>query len=331
LAIFVVSSVLLIASPAHAQERYHVVKRGENLALIAQQYNVDLRALMDLNDISNANVVYTGQRLLIPMSASAGIYGTPANEEQLPARDGYYVVRRGDSLSQIAQRYTLPMSDLMRLNGINNAGSIYVGQRLRVTARVDPAPAEETLEPQIADNIYVVQADDTLAAIAKQFNTTPQALMSANGLPNGNAIWEGQRLRIRVAPMLDNTLAVAGAPVDGRRWIEVNLTDQTLTAWQGDVAVLHTKISSGTKFTPTVKGHFKVLRKYKSTPMSGPGYSIPNVPWTMYFHGGYAIHGAYWHNKFGQPMSHGCVNVRVDEAELLYNWAPMDTEVYVHD
>jgi LysM repeat protein len=331
LAIFVLSSTLSIAAPAHAQERHHVVKRGENLALIANQYQVNLRDLMDLNGIANPNVVYIGQQLLIPLSASAGVYGTPADETQLPARDGYYVVRRGDSLAQIAQRYGLPMSDLLRLNGITNVGSIYVGQRLRVTARVAPSSAQPMLEPQLADNIYVVQGDDTLAAIAKKFNTTPQALMVANGLPNLKAIWAGQRLRIRVAPTLDNTLAVAGAPVDGRRWIEVNLTDQTLTAWQGDVAVLHTKISSGTKFTPTVKGHFKVLRKYKSTPMSGPGYSIPNVPWTMYFHGGYAIHGAFWHNKFGQPMSHGCVNMRVDEAELLYNWAPMDTEVYVHE
>jgi lipoprotein-anchoring transpeptidase ErfK/SrfK len=50
----------------------------------------------------------------------------------------------------------------------------------------------------------------------------------------------------------------------------------------------------------------------------------------MYFYSGYAIHGAYWHNNFGAPMSHGCVNMTPGEAQILYNWAPIGTEVYVH-
>ena len=64
--------------------------------------------------------------------------------------------------------------------------------------------------------------------------------------------------------------------------------------------------------------------------MSGPGYNLPNVPWTMYFHGGYAIHGTYWHNNFGRPMSHGCVNMKTPEAKILFQWAPKGTLVVVH-
>jgi lipoprotein-anchoring transpeptidase ErfK/SrfK len=64
--------------------------------------------------------------------------------------------------------------------------------------------------------------------------------------------------------------------------------------------------------------------------MVGPGYDLPGVPWVMYFYSGYAIHGAYWHNNFGAPMSHGCVNMTPGEAQILYNWAPIGTEVYVH-
>jgi lipoprotein-anchoring transpeptidase ErfK/SrfK len=64
--------------------------------------------------------------------------------------------------------------------------------------------------------------------------------------------------------------------------------------------------------------------------MSGPGYNLPNVPYTMYFYRGYAIHGTYWHNNFGSPMSHGCVNLATPDAQWLYNWAPMHTRVVSH-
>jgi len=103
-----------------------------------------------------------------------------------------------------------------------------------------------------------------------------------------------------------------------------------LTAWQGDVIVMQTNISSGRSATPTVTGRFKVYSRYTSQRMTGPGYDLPDVPWVMYFFSNYAIHGAYWHDNWGTPMSHGCVNMRPGEAGMLYNWAPNGTEVYVH-
>ena len=122
----------------------------------------------------------------------------------------------------------------------------------------------------------------------------------------------------------------AGLP-DGRRWIEVDISDQKLTAWQGETAVLQTIISSGRTEYPTVRGTYNVRVKLPLERMIGPGYDTPDVPWTMYFFRGYAIHGAYWHNNFGTPVSHGCVNMRVEEAKLLYDWAAVGTEVVVHD
>lgn len=121
-----------------------------------------------------------------------------------------------------------------------------------------------------------------------------------------------------------------GVP-DGRRWIEINISDQTLTAWQGDTAILRTSISSGRAQYPTVRGNYQIRTKLPIEHMIGPGYNTPDVPWTMYFFRGYAIHGAYWHNNFGTPVSHGCVNMRVDEAKALYEWAAVGTEVVVHD
>jgi lipoprotein-anchoring transpeptidase ErfK/SrfK len=63
--------------------------------------------------------------------------------------------------------------------------------------------------------------------------------------------------------------------------------------------------------------------------MSGPGYNLPNVLWTMYFYKGYGRHGTYWHNNFGQLMSHGSVNMRDEDAKWLFDWAPRGTSVLV--
>jgi lipoprotein-anchoring transpeptidase ErfK/SrfK len=104
------------------------------------------------------------------------------------------------------------------------------------------------------------------------------------------------------------------------KWIEVNLTDQSLVAYEGTTAVFSTTISSGRVNTPTVLGKYRIERKYESQLMTGPGYYLPGVPWVMYFHYGYALHGAYWHDKWGTPTSHGCVNLRIDDAKWLYDW-----------
>jgi lipoprotein-anchoring transpeptidase ErfK/SrfK len=114
------------------------------------------------------------------------------------------------------------------------------------------------------------------------------------------------------------------------KWIEVDLSKQRLYAHEGQETVLTAVVSTGTRYYPTVTGRFKIYAKYRSAPMSGPGYYLPNVPYTMYFYRGYAIHGTYWHNNFGRPMSHGCVNMKTPEARWLFNWAPKGTLVVVH-
>lgn len=128
-----------------------------------------------------------------------------------------------------------------------------------------------------------------------------------------------------------NILDNSAAPPDGLRWIEVDLSEQTLTAWQGDVQVLHTLVSTGKPETPTVKGRYRIRTMLPAQRMRGPDYDLPNVPSVMYFYAGYAIHGAYWHDNFGQVMSHGCVNMKVEEVAALYDWASIGIEIYVHD
>jgi len=117
----------------------------------------------------------------------------------------------------------------------------------------------------------------------------------------------------------------------GEHWFDVDLSDQRMYAYEGDTLVRTFIVSTGTWQTPTVTGRFKVWIKLRSAPMSGPGYYLPDVPYIMYFYKDYGIHGTYWHNNFGVPMSHGCVNLSTPDAEWAYNFASVGTVVNVHD
>ncbi|UKO96186.1 L,D-transpeptidase [Nostoc sp. UHCC 0870] len=114
------------------------------------------------------------------------------------------------------------------------------------------------------------------------------------------------------------------------RWIQINLSTQRLIAWEGKKPVYAIVISSGKKATPTRIGNFKIQSKHKSTRMRGRTYDVPNVPHAMFYQGNYGIHGAYWHKKFGTPVSHGCVNLAPNHAKWLFNWASLGTPVVIH-
>ncbi|AFZ55792.1 L,D-transpeptidase [Anabaena cylindrica FACHB-243] len=114
-----------------------------------------------------------------------------------------------------------------------------------------------------------------------------------------------------------------------QRWIQIDLSKQNLIAWEGSKPVYAITISSGKRSTPTRVGTFKIQTKLKKTRMQGRGYNVPNVPHTMYYQGGYAIHGAYWHNRFGTPVSHGCVNLAPNHAKWVFEWADVGTPVVI--
>ena len=116
-----------------------------------------------------------------------------------------------------------------------------------------------------------------------------------------------------------------------QRWIEIDRTRQRLVAWQGGKPVYAIIVSTGKNSTPTRIGTFAIQSKYRYQRMRGADYDVPNVPYTMYYYGSYAIHGAYWNRQFGTPISHGCVNVAVNHAQWLFNWAAVGTPVVVHE
>jgi hypothetical protein len=130
----------------------------------------------------------------------------------------------------------------------------------------------------------------------------------------------------------------AGAPVWESKWIEVDLSAQYMQAWEYDVVVNGTYVSTGTPGYETPTGTFYIFSKLPYDDMTNglaapPGeyYYVEDVPNVMYFaDGGYAIHGAYWHNMFGTPYSHGCVSTPLGAAAWFYNWAPYGTTVWIH-
>lgn len=147
-------------------------------------------------------------------------------------------------------------------------------------------------------------------------------------------VWEGAALDVLPSVVTNSDERVLGQSVtaeDGsEKWIKISLAEKKLWAMEGDRVVYEIPISSGRPGYPTVKGEFRVWRKtryqrYLSRNPNNP-YNLPNVPCSLFFYKGFAIHGAYWHDDFGiKNRSSGCVNVSTTNACTIYDWAGPDT------
>jgi len=141
---------------------------------------------------------------------------------------------------------------------------------------------------------------------------------------------DGQWLSDRDASRLDPVKKVPGWAAKGDKWIDVNITKQTLVLYDGVRPVYATLISSGEagledskKTTATKRGIFRVHAKHVATTMAsdevGEEFELRDVPYVEYFDDdGHAIHGAYWHDKFGIPKSHGCINLAPEDARRVF-------------
>ena len=158
------------------------------------------------------------------------------------------------------------------------------------------------------------------------------------------AFFEDRRIPVP-PPSEDGELAGAVlGTTDAAKRIEIDLARQRIYAFEGDRKVYDFVISSGKPWWPTPTGEFRIWIKLRSSKMEGGSkdlgtyYYLPNVPYIMYFFNdqvpkwrGYGIHGAYWHNNFGNTMSHGCVNLRPDDAGLLFHWTEsLETPVVIY-
>jgi LysM repeat protein len=179
---------------------YHVVGWGDTLYSIANRYSTTVNAMMQANGIRNAEVIYVGQRLLVPGDYRPGPNGTT------------YVVQSGDTLFSIANRNSTTVSTLMQANDLRNYW-IYIGQSLKIPGAWGPGPlpqgplppGQQPLQPLQPGQprageqhgiYHIVRGGDYLSHIATRYKSSPYAIQIANKLPNASFLWTGQRLYI---------------------------------------------------------------------------------------------------------------------------------------
>lgn len=170
-----------------------------------------------------------------------------------------------------------------------------------------------------------------LLLFSHQQNINPQTLTGKYDPSLTAAIFDNQSLSLPVLAQLPKPKVLGQTTADKR--IEVNLSNQTLYAFEDNRLVYQFLISSG-KWARTPTGTFTIWGKFRYTKMEGGNkaintyYYLPNVPYVMFFYNdkvaksrGFSLHGTYWHSNFGHPMSHGCINMKTEEAAQLYYWA----------
>ncbi len=157
-------------------------------------------------------------------------------------------------------------------------------------------------------------------------------LWTEPGLAYYNGIQVNETSYLTDSSINDSQTQVLGVAEPNDKWIEVDLSEQKIRAWDGSKLHLESLISSGLPGTPTPKGEFRIWAKLRYVKMEGGEgryyYNLPNVPFTMFFESdstpkylGYGLHGTYWHNDFGKVHSHGCVNLPTSVAGQIYEWA----------
>lgn len=179
----------------------------------------------------------------------------------------------------------------------------------------------------------------TRKIIKENISCEPKDLSGEINYGEKIATFEGREFTVPEIAYKDSSASSSVLGVnDGEKWIEVDLSEQKLRAWDGNNLFLETLVSTGLPWWPTPQGEYRIWAKVRATKMEGGTgkyyYYLPNVPYVMFFENesvpgfrGYGLHGTYWHNNFGTQRSHGCVNLPTPIAEKLYYWtAPVNPE-----
>jgi len=343
----------------------HIVQPGENLFRIGLRYGVTLDDLTSANNITNSSNVYAGQELaipglILPVSEDEVSEDAVVDNPLIATAPIIHVVQRGETLTQIAATYDVSVDIIMRANNITDASRILFGTELQIWA---PSPLDQNSvvsdnenegDAESSDEIvtnsqepeerveYVVQAGEHLSQIARKFNVSWLAIAEVNNITDPDTVFAGVTLIIpNSTDIVSQSVAYAsynnilpattdpGPRVGTGREIVVVLSTQMTYAYEDGELKHSALVSTGLPATPTVQGDYKIWNKTRSQTMSGPGYYLENVEWVMYFYQGYGFHGTWWHDNFGQPMSHGCVNMTNEDAKWLYEFASLETPVHV--
>lgn len=339
--------------PALAQDTQvtYTVQPGENLFRIALKYGISTDALAQANGITDPSHIYSGQVLVIP-GLSVPDSSPTVDNPLIASAPTTYVVQPGDTLAGIANKFGLTVDEVMKSNSIANANRIYRGQELKIWTvnnsadqaaivpqepSAAPPSAPQEAAPPASTTTYIVQPGEHLAEIGLRFGVNWTVIAQVNSISNPNLLFAGQQLIIPATNTAGGVVDLGilslpqgpGAHVGVGKEIVIDLSASRAYAYQNGQLVYSALGSTGLPGTPTVQGDFAVYNKVVSQRMVGPGYDLPGVPWILYFYQGYSLHGTYWHHNFGQPMSHGCVNLTIDDAKWFYDWADIGTPVHV--
>jgi LysM repeat protein len=306
-------SLLLLVYPARAQAQAggggtHVVAAGETLSQIARNYGVDVATLLELNGLSNANLVYVGQQLVV----SGGGWEEPRGEqprwqeeEVASSPQGYNRQGVGWEPQQSGQPY--------QRAGVGWQPQGSPGGPTRPGVAWEPQNSQgDSYQDDYQEEVEWESAPAQRSPYLEEW----ESVHSERGSNPPGSSWEPRQ----------SAEVGRGEELSGEKWIDIDIGDQVLTAYQGDTAVRFFIISSGSARYPTVTGSFRTYARTELQDMSGGSqaagdyYFQADVPWVQYFFEDYAIHGAYWHNSFGTPIGHGCINMRVDDSRWLYEW-----------
>lgn len=184
---------------ADSSNGYYTVQSGDTLSGIALKFSTTSSKLAQLNSISNPNLIYVGQRLLVNQSSNSNSSSsgqsssTTTNTEASAAS---YTVKSGDTLSGIASQYNTTVNQIVSLNQLSNPNLIYVGQVLKLKNSQTTNSSSSSSTAATTAGTYTVKAGDTLSAIASRYSTSSSTLASLNSLSNPNLIYVGQVLKV---------------------------------------------------------------------------------------------------------------------------------------
>ncbi len=241
-----------------------------------------------------------------------------------------HTVQPGENLYRISLQHGVSVDAIVQANDLSSVDIVYVGQRL-IIPQVSDASGNSTVAPTVTPTegtIHIVQAGENLFRIALRHGLTAAQVQTANQLPT-SLVYVGQKLNIPSGVPAAASAEAAPSPTGEAREIVVVLSVQRVYVYENGSLVRTMTVSTGVAATPTVQGSFRIYLRYLKQDMAGPDYYLPNVPYVQYFYQGYGLHGTYWHNNFGRPMSRGCVNLTIADSEWLYNWASIGTLVRV--
>lgn len=308
----------------------YTVQTGDTLGWIALRYGVDLAALKALNRLDNGARIAVGQRLLLPATQDELQVTTPTRTHQ---------VAPGEFLGLIAQKYGVSLSDLMAVNGIRNPDAIYVGQQLTIPGFVATEQAPSVGPARSGFYYHRVQPGETLSHLAKRFDSTPQAIVKYNDLPDEATVFSGLEVRIPFGPP---TLSQRRPPTpySGSRFL-ISLSRQRCWVYQGDRIAYEWKCSTGQGQWVTRTGTFPVKTKMEMAESSA--YRLDMPYWLgLYDVGEFenGIHGLpiewdtgqkLWDTLVGQPATFGCAMLMDEDAATLFELAYVGMPVQIVD